>query len=132
MEDIVARLAKGESADDIAKEFTTALNGAIDVQKKKATEDEKMRDAQAVADALNAFVAKYYGVESTIVDGKTIIDMYEMMDGVLTSFEKLGDCGFKFSMKTPEGKNYQEPTVKKIKAKTPEDIFTKFFKTYGI
>ena len=133
MEDILAQLNSGMSATDIATNFTEALNGAIKAQEtaqaEKAQKQEKLADAQKIADAMNAFATKYYGVESTIVDGKTVIDTYEMMNSLVTSFEDLGN-GFKFSMTTPttsSKKAYKEP-----KAKTADDVFSKFLKINGL
>ena len=133
MEDILAQLNSGMSATDIASSFTEALNGAIKAQEtaqaEKAQKQEKLADAQKIADAMNAFAAKYYGVESNIIDGKTVINTYEMMNDVFTSFEDLGN-GFVFSMKTPttsSKKAYKEPKVK-----SADDVFSKFLKINGL
>ena len=135
MEDILAQLNSGMSATDIATNFTEALNGAIKAQEtaqaKKVQEQEKLADAQKVADTINEFVAKHYPEvgNSKILDGQTIVDMYDATIGMVTSFENLGN-GFKFSMKTPttsSKKNYKEPKVK-----TADDVFSKFLKINGL
>ena len=141
MEDILSQLNSGMSAADIAANFTEALNGAIKAQETAQAEEvqkkEKLADAQKVADAINEFVSKYYpeAGETKMIDGQTIIDLYDATIDLLTSFENLGN-GFKFTMKTPTSsskKNYEEPAVKaKVKAKNVEDIFSHFFKTNGL
>ena len=141
MEDILAQLNSGMSATDIATNFTEALNGAIKAQEtaqaEKAQKQEKLADAQKIADAINEFVAKYYpGVEDIkMVDAQVIIDMYDATMELFTSLENLGN-GFKFTVKTPKSsseKNYQEPAVKgKAKGKNAEDVFTRFLKVNGL
>lgn len=136
MEDILAQLNSGMSATDIATNFTEALNGAIKAQEtaqaEKAQKQEKLADAQKVADAINEFVTKYYPEvvkDSRTIDGQTIVDMYDATIGIVTSFENLGN-GFKFTMKSPttsSKKNYKEPKVK-----TADDVFSKFLKINGL
>ena len=136
MEDILAQLNSGMSATDIATNFTEALNGAIKAQEtaqaEKAQKQEKLADAQKVADAINAFMDKYYPEvveDSRTIDGQTIIDLYDTTIGIVTSFENLGN-GFKFTMKSPttsSKKNYKEPKVK-----TADDVFSKFLKINGL
>ena len=137
MEDILAQLNSGMSATDIATNFTEALNGAIKAQEtaqaEKAQKQEKLADAQKVADAINAFVAKYYPEvgDSKTIDGQTILDLYDATIDLVTSFENLGN-GFKLSMKTPttsSKKVYKEPAVK---GKSVDDVFSKFLKINGL
>lgn len=137
MEDILAQLNSGMSATDIATNFTEALNGAIKAQEtaqvEKAQKQEKLADAQKIADMLNEFVAKYYPEvgESNLVNGQAVIDLYDTATGLITSFENLGN-GFKFSMKTPttsSKKAYAKPAVK---VKTADDVFSKFLKINGL
>lgn len=78
-EDIFSLLEAGNSADDLAQEFTAALNEAISLQeekaKKKATAEEARRladearakaheeqlaDAQIILDSIYAYVTKYH------------------------------------------------------------------------
>ena len=135
MEDILAQLNSGMSATDIASSFTEALNGAIKAQETAQAEavqkQEKLADAQKIADMLNEFVAKHYPEvgESNLVNGQTVIDLYDTATSLITSFENLGN-GFAFSMKTPttsSKKAYKEP-----KAKSADDVFSKFFKINGL
>ena len=135
MEDILAQLNSGMSATDIATNFTEALNGAIKAQEtaqaEKAQKQEKLADAQKIADAINEFVTKYYpeAGDTKLADAQAIVDLYDATIDLVTSFENLGN-GFKFSMKTPttsSKKNYKEP-----KTKTADDVFSKFLKINGL
>ena len=137
MEDILAQLNSGMSATDIASSFTEALNGAIKAQETAQAEavqkQEKLADAQKIADAINEFVTKYYPEvgDTKLIDAQAIIDMYDATIDLVTSFENLGN-GFKFTMKTPttsSKKAYKEPAVK---GKTADDVFSKFFKINGL
>ena len=137
MEDILAQLNSGMSATDIASSFTEALNGAIKAQETAQAEavqkQEKLADAQKIADAINEFVTKYYPEvgDTKLIDAQAIVDMYDATIDLVTSFENLGN-GFKFTMKTPttsSKKAYKEPAVK---GKTADDVFSKFFKINGL
>ena len=137
MEDILAQLNSGMSATDIASNFTEALNGAIKAQEtaqaEQAQKQEKLADAQKIADAINEFVAKYYPEvkDTKLADAQAIVDLYDATIDLVTSFETLGN-GFKLSMKTPttsSKKAYAKPAVK---AKTADDVFSKFLKINGL
>jgi uncharacterized protein YlxW (UPF0749 family) len=137
MEDILAQLNSGMSATDIATNFTEALNGAIKAQEtaqaEKAQKQEKLADAQKVADAINEFVAKYYPEvkDTKLADAQAIVDLYDATIDLVTSFENLGN-GFKFTMKSPttsSKKAYAKPAVK---TKTADDVFSKFLKINGL
>ena len=96
MEDILARLAAGEDANDIATEFTNALNAAVQEDAKaKAAEKkelEKLEDAQHMVDAVLDFIDKWYpelGTETIDVDAAEIIDAIDQMIGELKPMFKL-------------------------------------------
>ena len=137
MEDILAQLNSGMSATDIATNFTEALNGAIKAQEtaqaEKAQKQEKLADAQKVADAINEFVAKYYPEvgDSKTIDAQTILDLYDATIDLVTSFENLGN-GFKFSMKSPTTSSKKTCAKPAVKAKSADDVFSKFLKINGL
>ena len=62
--EIVARLTKGENIDDIARELTDALNAASDqyekVKEAAAKSDKKKKDMQAILDLVHDFFIEYY------------------------------------------------------------------------
>lgn len=78
-ENILSLLEAGNSADDLAQEFTAALNGALELQEEKAKEEavaeearrkadearakaheEQLADAQIILDSIYAYVAKWH------------------------------------------------------------------------
>ena len=85
MEDILKRLMNGETADDLAKEFTDALNAAVqEIEAKKEAEfqkAQKLMDAQMVIDAVADFVAKYYpeaaAEEELAFDAEELIEVLD-------------------------------------------------------
>ena len=124
LNEILTQMDAGMSPEEIANEFTTSLNKAIALQKEKedkATKaKEKLADAQAVVDALNAFGAKHYPDQSTPITAEQIIDAYELVANLDVQMEKLAN-GLKTTVKT-KGKS----------EKDADKIFSNFFKLYGI
>lgn len=125
-EEIAAMLAAGKSADEIAKEFTDALNKAAAEQKaaeeakaKNAAKDEKLNEiAQAISFALNE-----YAVVAGISDVKlTRADVRKMLDEFLPVVESIKDIKVHVAKVDP----------KKVSKKHPEDIFNWFFKEMNI
>lgn len=53
-ESILALLEKGKSSDDLAKEFTDALNSALELQEKKEKEKAAAEEARRKADEARA------------------------------------------------------------------------------
>lgn len=62
--DILAQLQSGQSADEIAKSFTDALNAAIQKQKEQNRADERRKakicDMTNLAEAIIDFISEYY------------------------------------------------------------------------
>lgn len=95
--DIATMLAAGKSAEDIAKEFTDALNKAQDELKaqkeaeaKKEAESAKMNAvATKIADGLNEYLA-LAGIETEQVSAdevRTLLDEFLPLFGSLKNFE---------------------------------------------
>lgn len=123
-DEIAAMLAAGKSADEIAKEFTDALNKASAEQKaaeeakaKNAAKDEKLNEiAQAISFALNE-----YAVVAGIPDVKlTRADVRKMLDEFLPVVESIKDIKVHVTKTSPK------------KMKSIDDVFTDFFKNMGI
>ena len=80
MNDILTRLQNGESVDDIAAEFTKALNDASAKFEAEKTKTNKTKDMRAVVEAFNQYVKTYYPdaeiskVEITDIDIKDMVD----------------------------------------------------------
>lgn len=122
--EIAAMLADGKSAEDIAKEFTDALNKATAEQKAaeeaKAKEDAKSKRkdeiAVAIAHALNEY-ALVAGFKNINLRGS---DVREFLDEVMPLAGSLKDIKVKVSTTTPK-------VVKSI-----DDIFGDFFRELNI
>lgn len=122
--EIAAMLADGKSAEDIAKEFTDALNKATAEQKAaeeaKAKEDAKSKKkdeiAVAIAHALNEY-ALVAGFKDVKLRGS---DVREVLDELMPLANSLKDIKVKVSTTTPK-------VVKSI-----DDIFGDFFRELNI
>ena len=96
MNDILARLQNGETAEAIADSFTNALNAAVqeDAKAKAAEQNQakKLEDAQHMVDTVLDFIDKWYpelGTETVEVDAAEIIDAIDQMIGELKPMFKL-------------------------------------------
>ena len=122
--DIAAMLAAGKSADEIAKEFTDALNKAT-AEQKAAEEAAKANEAKskkmdeisiAIAHALNE-----YAVVADIPDVKLRgAEVRAILDEFLPVIESLKDVKIHVTKTNPK------------KMKSIDDVFTDFFKSMGI
>ena len=122
--DIAAMLAAGKSADEIAKEFTDALNKAT-AQQKAAEEAKKAEDAKskkldeismAIAHALNEYAA-VAGVEMEKMRGA---EVRELLDKFLPVMDWLKNVEVKVSTSVPK------------KLSSFDDILRGFWKEYNI
>ena len=127
--DIAAMLAAGKSADEIAKEFTDALNKAT-AEQKAAEEAAKASEAKskkmdeismAIAHALNeyAVVAGIPDVKLRGTEVRTILDEF------LPVIEQLKDIKIHVAKTEPK-------KAKTAKFKSPEDVFDWFFGEIGV
>lgn len=122
--DITAMLAAGKSVDEIAKEFTDALNKAA-AEQKAAEEAAKKNEAKskkmdeisiAIAHALNeyAVVAGIPDVKLRGAEVRTILDEF------LPVIEQFKNVKIHVAKTNPK------------KTKSIDDVFTDFFKSMGI
>ena len=129
--DILARLRKGETPDDIANEMTNALNAAQDTLKaeeaKAVQEKEKNEQLDKLAARIAADVNEYLevaaGVELTDGERMTAEEVRELTDGLTPLVDLLKDM--KITVK-------KTPHSKTVKVRSPEAVFAKFFKDMGI
>lgn len=81
--DLLARLANGESADALAKEFTDALNAAQKEYEAKSKDEEKLQDFSVAVDAMLDYFKKWY---PDLTDWDQVIadeaDLKEMLESV--------------------------------------------------
>ena len=129
--DILARLRKGETPDDIANEMANALNEAQDTLKaekaKAVQEEEKNKQLDALAARIAADVSEYLEVAAGIkltdeerMTGEEVRDLADELSPLLDLLKNM-----KVSVK-------KTPHTKTVKIQSPEAVFAKFFKDMGI
>ena len=129
--DILARLRKGETPEDIANEMTNALNEAQDTLKaeeaKAVQEKEKNEQLDAlaarIATDVNDFLEAIAGIKLTDEERMTAEEVRELADGLSPMLDMLKDA--KITVK-------KTPHTKTVKIQSPEAVFAKFFKDMGI
>ena len=129
--DILARLRKGETPDDIANEMANALNEAQDALKaeeaKAVQEKEKNKQLDALAARIAADVSEYLEVAAGIklIDEERMTgkEVRELADELSPLIDLLKDM--KITVK-------KTPHSKTVKVQSPEAVFAKFFKDMGI
>ena len=129
--DILARLRKGETPEDIANEMTNALNEAQDTLKaeeaKAVQEKEKNEQLDKLAARIAADVNEYLevaaGVEFADEERLTAEEVRELTEGLTPLLDLLKDM--KITVK-------KTPHSKTVKVRSPEAVFAKFFKDMGI
>ena len=129
--DILARLRKGETPDDIANEMANALNEAQDALKaeeaKAVQEEEKNKQLDALAARIADDVSEYLEVAAGIkltdeerMTGEEVRDLANELSPLLDLLKNM-----KVSVK-------KTPHTKTVKIQSPEAVFAKFFKYMGI
>ena len=129
--DILARLRKGETPDDIANEMANALNEAQDALKaeeaKAVQEEEKNKQLDALAARIADDVSEYLevaaGIKLTDEERMTGEEVRDLADELSPLLDLLKDA--KISVK-------KTPHSKTVKIQSPEAVFAKFFKDMGI
>ena len=129
--DILARLRKGETPDDIANEMANALNEAQDALKaeeaKAVQEEEKNKQLDALAARIADDVSEYLevaaGIKLTDEERMTGEEVRDLANELSPLLDLLKDM--KVSVK-------KTPHTKTVKIQSPEAVFAKFFKDMGI
>lgn len=129
--DILARLRKGETPEDIANEMANALNEAQDTLKaeeaKAVQEKEKNEQLDALAARIAADMNEYLeaaaGIKLTDEEHMTGEEVRDLADELSPLLDLLKDM--KITVK-------KTPHSKTVKIHSPEDVFAKFFKDMGI
>lgn len=145
--DILAQLQSGQSADEIAKSFTDTLNAAIQKQKEQSKADERRKakicDMTNLAEAIIDFISEYYSeVMPKDMDlDITEADVAELIDELDTAIPQLVSAFKDFEELTvePIGTTKKSPTTKKnpgVKSEAKDfsfgDAMEKFFKQNGL
>ena len=123
--EILEMLKSGKSVDEIASEYSKALNEAIKAKeeedKKAKIDSKKLEDANLILDMIDEFIVNYYPKYKdafTEVKGEEFIEAVDSMIELADELTGLFD-GFKAK-------------DKKAKVLDTDTIFKDFFKKYGI
>ena len=153
IDDIVARLQKGESLDTIGNELATMLNDAqakhIAIQKAEEEKREKARQDQIKAqrtatrrellwDVLDA-IQRYAGYTdyAAVIDkwmaeatDEDVAELDAQLIELFKTFEMLAQLNFDLKVLTPKQENVQKD-VKKVAAVDPNKALGDFIKMMG-
>lgn len=134
MEDILARLEKGESVDSIAADLTIAINKANTEYEAKRKEKEKAVSRSTKIAAMDALIADLidllaaYEVEGEVLDTLEETDSAEIIDAIdeslpaIQKYMELMDA-----MREPEPKQPVKGPVKEPAKQDPiEEFLNKF------
>ena len=137
VDNLLAQLKNGESADSIAKSFSDALNEAIALQKEEQEKDsikvkktEKMTNImQLVIDFISEFypeVAKNIDINSWTVDKSLVEETINEMDKLVAEANSL--------LALLPSRRSEKPVskVKSCKEINFNDVINKFFDEYNI
>ena len=123
--EILEMLKSGKSVDEIASEYSKALNEAIKAKeeedKKAKIDSKKLEDANLILDMIDEFIVNYYPKYKdafTEVKGEEFIEAVDSMIELADELKGLFD-GFKVK-------------DKKAKVLDTDTVFKDFFKQYGI
>ena len=154
MDNIYSRLLAGESADDIAKEFTDALNTAVEqyeeaerkrieeeAAKAKAAREAKAAEKKsAMIELVNAFlyfIGEYYpALGFTVKDVDAMDDeaIYALADLFIGILDMQSTMPSKRSFKMNGVDLFKPTTAKEVEDKeaVKRDIFKEAFKMFGL
>lgn len=154
MDNIYSRLLAGESADDIAKEFTDALNTAVEqyeeAERKRIEEEtakaKAARETKAAAkksamvdlvDRFLYFVGEYYpSLGFTVEDVDTMDDevIYALADLFINILDMQAMMPSKRTFKLNGADLFKPTTAKEVETAeaVKRDIFKEAFKMFGL
>ena len=123
--EILEMLKSGKSVDEIASEYSKALNEAIKAKEeednKAKIDSKKLEDANLILDMIDEFIVNYYPKYKdafTEVKGEEFI---EAVDSIIELADELTGLFDGFKAKD-----------KKVKVLDTDTVFKDFFKKYGI
>ena len=146
MDNIYSRLLAGESADDIAKEFTDALNTAVEqyeeaerkrieeenAKAKAAREAKTAEKRSAMIDLVNRFL--YFVGEYYPSFGFTVEDVDAMDDAAIYALADLFIMTLDMEQAMPAKKTFKHAIAQKAETEetAKRDIFKEAFKMFGL
>lgn len=129
VEDMMKRMAAGQTPEQIAQEFTDTLNAAISKSKENTVKKERVAAIQSIGDQILAFVQKYYpdmydeklrkSFNAAELD-QVIADAYNEVNQMQSVMDKF----FAGSIKS-------KPTCAKT-VRDSDDAIKNFLKRYGL
>lgn len=123
-EEIKARLQNGESLDAIAQEMEDMLNQANAFVQEEKVKSEKESRLDSLADTIAAAANEYMSLACPDVDFEVSgLEMRETLDEMLPLLDIFKNITVKVT---------SVPVTEKKSAKTPEDVFAKFFRSLNI
>ena len=134
VENILARLQKGESQEDIVKEFTDAMNKASQQKAKKDQETEAKIARKQAGEELLAAVRHYLevahpGLAADINYDATAADDYlDLLDNSLRSIMALKSIDWDKVMGDPFEMFFGTPKIEKPTKKSADDILNAWIK----
>ena len=138
MKDILARLEKGESVDDIATDLTIAINKANTEYEAKRKEKEKAVSRSTKIAAMDALLADLvdllaaYEVEGEILDTLEETDSAEIIDAIDESLPAIQKyIELMDAMRAPEpGPEPKQPVRGPVKEPTKQDPIEEFLNKF--
>ena len=142
--DILAQLQSGQSADEIAKSFTDALNAAIQKQNEQTKANERRKakicDMTNLIEDVFDFISEYYPeVMPKDMDlDITEAEVAELIDELDTTIPQLVSAfkGFEELTVKPIGTTKKHPGAKSVTFKAEDfsfgDAMEEFFKQNGL
>ena len=134
VEDILARLQKGESQEDIVKEFTDAMNKASQEKAKKDQEAEAKAARKQAGEELLAAVRHYLEVAHPDLaaevkyDATAADDYLDLLDNSLKSIVALKSIDWDKVMGDPFEMFFGAPKIEKPIKKSADDILNAWIK----
>lgn len=151
MDNIYSRLLAGETADDIAKEFTDALNTAVEQYEEaerqriaeEAAKAKAARESKAAAkksamvdlvDRILYFVGEYYPTLGFTVEDVDAMDIYAIADLFIGILDMQAAMPSKRTFKVNGVDLFKPTTAKEVEAEeaVKRDIFKEAFKMFGL
>ena len=139
VEDILARLQNGESADAIAQSFTDALNNAIQKKKEedaiKTAYNEKVERLTTVIDEVLSFVEDFY--PEFIPEDADIEITTEEIEGIIAAFDTYMPKYAALTQSMAEleklcSKPSRATSKTNVKIATNNDAITSFLRSNGL
>ena len=134
VEDILARLQKGESQEDIVKEFTDAMNKASQEKARKDQETEAKAARKQAGEELLAAVRHYLEVAHPDLaaevkyDATAADDYLDLLDNSLKSIVALKSIDWDKVMGDPFEMFFGAPKIEKPIKKSADDILNAWIK----